>query len=105
MIHRNQLITACQQGRSHRRVPPLALFFGDRIVPVHIAEVFGAEFAEPGNGRFTDVVLRPVVTITVDSDARKAESLHARAHAECFIANSVNFPVRCEPTIVNPEPA
>ena len=59
----------------------------------------GIMVAEPGNGRFTDVVLRPVVTITADSDAAKAMSLHARAHDECFIANSVNFPVRCEPTV------
>ena len=24
-------------------------------------------------------------------------ALHARAHHLCFVANSVNFPVRCEP--------
>ena len=53
----------------------------------------------PRNGHFSEVVLRPVVTITGDSDAARAEALHERAHAECFIANSVNFPVRCEPTI------
>lgn len=53
----------------------------------------------PRAGRFTEVVLHPVVTITPDSDAELAESLHERAHAECFIANSVNFPVRREPVI------
>ncbi|MFP4539172.1 MAG: OsmC family protein [Dichotomicrobium sp.] len=50
-------------------------------------------------GRFTEVVLHPVVTITPDSDTALAESLHERAHAECFIANSVNFPVRYQPVI------
>lgn len=50
-------------------------------------------------GRFTEVVLRPVITITPDSDDALAASLHERAHAECFIANSVNFPVRCEAVI------
>jgi len=53
----------------------------------------------PGGGRFTDVLLRPVVTITADSDEPLARTLHERAHAECFIANSVNFPVRHEPVI------
>jgi organic hydroperoxide reductase OsmC/OhrA len=50
--------------------------------------------------RFTDVLLRPRVTIARGSDVHKAEALHAKAHAECFIANSVNFPVRHEATIV-----
>lgn len=53
----------------------------------------------PRAGRFTEVLLRPVVTITRESDANVAHSLHERAHAECFIANSVNFPVRHAPVI------
>jgi len=28
--------------------------------------------------------------------AKRAGELHERAHQFCFIANSVNFPVRCE---------
>jgi organic hydroperoxide reductase OsmC/OhrA len=50
--------------------------------------------------RFTDVLLKPRVTIAPGSDVDKAKALHAKAHAECFIANSVNFPVRHEATIV-----
>jgi organic hydroperoxide reductase OsmC/OhrA len=49
---------------------------------------------------FTDVLLRPRVTIAPDSDPDLARSLHERAHAECFIGASVNFPVRHEPTIL-----
>jgi len=49
-------------------------------------------------GFFTEVVLRPRVTISADSDAATAASLHDRAHHLCFVANSVNFPVRCEAT-------
>lgn len=49
---------------------------------------------------FTDVLLRPRVTIAPDSDAALAKELHHRAHEECFIAASVNFPVRHEPTII-----
>lgn len=47
-------------------------------------------------GFFTEVVLRPRVTIS-DGDIATAESLHERAHHLCFVANSVNFPVRIEP--------
>jgi organic hydroperoxide reductase OsmC/OhrA len=49
--------------------------------------------------RFTEVVLHPRVTIAKGSDPEKARALHERAHDICFIANSVNFPVRHEPVI------
>ena len=52
-----------------------------------------------GSGRFTSVTLRPRVTVAKGSDAAKARELHEPAHAKCFIANSVNFPVGCEPDI------
>ena len=48
---------------------------------------------------FTDVLLKPRVTIGAGSDPEKAKALHEKAHEECFIANSVNFPVGCEPVI------
>lgn len=51
-------------------------------------------------GWFERVVLRPVVTLRAGDDAARAVALHARAHALCFIANSVNFEVACEPTVV-----
>lgn len=51
---------------------------------------------ERTGGRFTEVVLRPVVTVRAGSDFDQANGLHDRAHDLCFIANSVNFPVRCE---------
>ncbi|NDC40733.1 MAG: OsmC family peroxiredoxin [Chitinophagia bacterium] len=50
-------------------------------------------------GRFTEVVLHPVVTVTDATMAEKARELHNAAHEKCFIANSVNFTVRCEPVI------
>jgi organic hydroperoxide reductase OsmC/OhrA len=54
---------------------------------------------EPGgSGRFTEVVLRPEVTVADPAMAERAAALHTRAHATCFIANSVDFPVRHEPT-------
>lgn len=52
-----------------------------------------------GSGRFTEVVLRPRITVAEASMLPKAEKLHAQAHRKCFIANSVNFPVSHEPEI------
>jgi organic hydroperoxide reductase OsmC/OhrA len=60
----------------------------------------GTMVTEGDGGHFTEVVLRPVVTITAASDPAKAEAAHEAAHHACFIANSVNFPVRCEPRTV-----
>lgn len=68
-------------------------------VVAYVDAAEGTMVESPGNGRFTEVVLRPQVTVTADSDVDRARDLHARAHDECFIANSVNFPVRCEPAI------
>jgi organic hydroperoxide reductase OsmC/OhrA len=50
-------------------------------------------------GWFERVVLRPEVTIAAGGDLGKAVALHEAAHAKCFIANSVNFPVVCEPRV------
>jgi organic hydroperoxide reductase OsmC/OhrA len=50
--------------------------------------------------RFTEVVLHPRVTVAPGADLEKARALHTRAHSICFIANSVNFQVKNEPTIV-----
>jgi organic hydroperoxide reductase OsmC/OhrA len=54
---------------------------------------------EGGGGRFTEAVLRPVVTIAAGCDAERAIALHGEAHRFCFIANSVNFPVTIEPEV------
>jgi len=50
-------------------------------------------------GYFTGVTLRPDITVTADSDTAKAAALHHDAHEKCFIANSVNFHILCEPSI------
>ncbi|MBV7535999.1 OsmC family protein [Duganella sp. sic0402] len=48
--------------------------------------------------RFERIVLRPRVTI-VTGDRELALQLHHTAHEKCYIANSVNFPILCEPLI------
>ena len=50
-----------------------------------------------GGGHFDLVVLRPEVRFASPAHAARAAELHERAHHLCFIANSVNFPVQCEP--------
>ena len=50
-------------------------------------------------GHFERVVLHPVVTIAAGGDVQKATELHHEAHRQCFVANSVNFPVEFEPRI------
>lgn len=49
--------------------------------------------------RFERIVLRPRVTISA-GDPELAMRLHHEAHAKCYIANSLNFPVQCEPVII-----
>ncbi len=52
-----------------------------------------------GSGAFSEVVLKPQIKITDQANYENAMSLHHKAHEMCFIAKSVNFPVRCEPKI------
>jgi organic hydroperoxide reductase OsmC/OhrA len=71
------------------------------VVVAYADDAFGLmEETADGGGLFTEVTLRPAVTISADSDAGKAMSLHEDAHRLCFIANSVKFPVRHEPRIM-----
>lgn len=50
-------------------------------------------------GRFTRVLLRPVVTIADPEQVDLALSIHREASQACFIAASVNFPVEHQPRI------
>ncbi|NUU00672.1 OsmC family protein [Herbaspirillum robiniae] len=51
-------------------------------------------------GRFTGITLHPHVTIRAGDDIAMAEHLHHVAHEKCYVANSVNFPIRCEAQVV-----
>ena len=53
-----------------------------------------------GGGRFSEVVLRPRVTVSSPDMIEEAAGLHRDAHEKCFVARSVNFPVRHEPVTV-----
>lgn len=48
--------------------------------------------------RFVEVTLAPEVRVAA-GDLERARALHEDAHAACFIASSVNFPVVNTPTV------
>lgn len=55
---------------------------------------------DSGGGRFTDVTLNPICKVAQKEMTNRAIELHHKAHEVCYIANSVNFPVKCNPTII-----
>ncbi len=60
-------------------------------------EPLGVGENEPsGAGRFLRAVLRPRIRLASGSDLGVADAIHAKIHAVCFIARSVNFPVSYE---------
>lgn len=58
------------------------------------------EERKDGSGCFTEVVLNPRVIVSFESMLPKATELHAVANQMCFIANSVNFPIKHHPEII-----
>lgn len=70
------------------------------VVQAYTDQAEGKMNEQPdGKGQFTEVILHPVVTITDPNQKEKALALHALASQYCFIANSVNFPVKHIPEI------
>jgi organic hydroperoxide reductase OsmC/OhrA len=74
-------------------------------VLAYVDEAQGTMVDNAEAGHFKEIVLRPRVTIRAGDNRSLAERLHHDAHEQCYIANSVNFPIRCEPVIVVAEAA
>lgn len=74
----------------------LDLCAGEGVVVVEYTDRASAVMEEDSSrgGRFTEATLRPVVTVSEPGMVEKARELHAQANKMCFIANSVNFPVK-----------
>lgn len=68
-------------------------------VLAYIDDAQGTMIEDARQGKFTQIVLRPRVTIRPGDDIRLAARLHHTAHEKCYLANSVNFPILCEPAI------
>ncbi len=49
-----------------------------------------------GKMRMSEIVLHPVIGLEAGSDVALAETLVEKAHDGCFIANSLNAPVKIE---------
>lgn len=50
-----------------------------------------------GGGSFKEVTLNPVFSVADENMVEKAIELHHKAHEICYIANSVNFEIKCNP--------
>lgn len=72
------------------------------VVVVAYADDASATMLEDGRGggQFTEVVLRPRVVVARAEMVDAATAAHHKANELCYIARSVNFPVRHEPVIV-----
>ncbi|MBL4750051.1 MAG: OsmC family protein [Amylibacter sp.] len=53
-----------------------------------------------GSGQFSSVHLAPRVMIAKGGDTKLAKDLHAKVGALCFIARSVNFPIKHDAMIM-----
>jgi organic hydroperoxide reductase OsmC/OhrA len=53
-----------------------------------------------GKMSMQEVTLHPRVTVAAGTNLADADAIHEKAHANCFIANSVNFPVSFAPVMV-----
>jgi len=69
------------------------------VVSAYEDRASGRMTVDGEGGRFREAVLRPAVMVEPGSDLEAALQLHEEAHRRCFIANSVSFAVRCEPTV------
>ncbi|UXO70767.1 OsmC family protein [Pantoea dispersa] len=67
------------------------------IVVEEYEDAAEGNMVEGARGRFTDITLKPRVKLRDPADADRARALHHQAHEACFIANSLNFPVNCDP--------
>lgn len=71
------------------------------VIVTHYTDSATAIMTQEGAyGAFTEVMLNPVVTVAEASMIDKANALHDKAHEHCFMARSVNFPVKHNPSAV-----
>lgn len=67
------------------------------VVQSYTDTPIGIGESEPsGAGRFLRAILRPSIVLSDIGDRDRADALHHEIHQYCFIARSVNFPVRYE---------
>ncbi|MFA7606177.1 MAG: OsmC family protein [Rhodocyclaceae bacterium] len=79
----------------------MAVAAKSRIEVTRYADAAVGTLGKNANGKmaFAQVVLRPRVRLASPLEVEKFVALHDKAHANCFMANSVNFEVRVEPEL------
>jgi organic hydroperoxide reductase OsmC/OhrA len=66
-------------------------------------ETSGTVARQDGVTRFTEIVLRPRLTVPPGVNRERAEHVLARSEKACLVSASLATPVRMEPTIVEAE--
>lgn len=70
------------------------------VVTAYVDDAIGTMVqTKDGGGHFTEVTLRPTVSVADETMVEKARALHREASEKCYIASSVNFPVSHEPRV------
>lgn len=70
------------------------------VVTSYVDDATGTVALNPdGSGQFCEILLRPTVVVTEVSMVARAIELHDEVDAVCFIARSLNFPIRCTPSV------
>ena len=85
------LLDRCDEGDPERAEAGI-------VVLQYLDRAEGTMLDSPKQGSFSQIVLHPHAVIQAGGDLALAEHLHHVAHEKCYVANSVNFPIRCEPT-------
>jgi peroxiredoxin-like protein len=73
---------------------------GIRIVS-YADHATGTLAIKDGKMRMVEVVLRPQVKVADAAQVEQTVALHEKAHANCFMSNSVNFEIKVQPTVVS----
>jgi len=64
-----------------------------------VVEVTGTVDRQEGVTRFTEIVLRPTLTVPAGSDHERALRGLERAEKNCLVSSSLSTPVRLEPVV------
>ena len=74
----------------------LASSAGRTVLGYEDVPIGHGESAPDGSGKFLAATLRPSIRLAVGDDEQKADAIHGDIHKYCFIARSVNFPVKIQ---------
>lgn len=58
-----------------------------------------------GVTRFSEIVLRPTLTVAPGTDRERALKLLEQSERACLVSSSLSTPIRLEPTVIEHQPA